>query len=90
MVRMKKVKAGGGGSAAKGKGAPPRNIDEYLAGVAEPARGTLNKIRAAIRSAVPAEATEAISYGIPAFKHKGVVVWFAAFSGTAAYFPRLR
>jgi uncharacterized protein YdhG (YjbR/CyaY superfamily) len=83
---MKKVKSGNRGSAAQGKDAP-KNIDEYLAGVPEPARGTLNKIRAAIRSAVPQEATETISYRIPAFKYKGVLVWFAAFSDHCSLFP---
>src|ERR1700732_129092 len=83
---MKKVKSGNRSSAAKGNGAP-KNIDEYLAGVPEPARSTLNKIRAAIRSAVPAEATEAISYGIPTFKYKGPLVWFAAFSNHCSLFP---
>ena len=83
---MKKVKSGHRGPAAKGAGAP-KNVDEYLAGVPEPARSTLNKIRAAIRSAVPPEATETISYGIPAFKYKGVLVWFAAFSNHCSLFP---
>ena len=83
---MKKVKSGNRSSAAKGNGAP-KNVDEYLAGVPEPARGTLNKIRAAIRSAVPSEATEAISYGIPTFKYKGPLVWFAAFSNHCSLFP---
>ena len=83
---MKKVKSGNRSSAGKGKGAP-KNVDEYLAGVPEPARSTLNKIRAAVRSAVPREATETISYRIPAFKHKGVLVWFAAFSNHCSLFP---
>lgn len=83
---MKKAKAGNRGSAAKGKGAP-RNVDEYLAGVPEPARSTLSKLRAAIQSAVPPEATETISYRIPAFEHKGVLVWFAAFSEHCSLFP---
>ncbi len=83
---MKKVKSGKRGSAAKGSGAP-KNVDEYLAGVPEPARSSLNKIRAAIRSAVPPEATETISYGMPAFKYKGVLVWFAAFSNHCSLFP---
>jgi len=83
---MKKVKSGNRSSAAKGSGAP-KNVDEYLAGIPEPARSTLNKIRAAIRSAVPPEATETISYRIPAFKHKGVLVWFAAFSDHCSLFP---
>src|SRR4030081_703388 len=83
---MKKAKSGNRSSAAKGNGAP-KNIDEYLAVVPDPASGTLNKIRAAIRSAVPPEATETISYRIPAFKHKGVLVWFAAFSNHCSLFP---
>jgi uncharacterized protein YdhG (YjbR/CyaY superfamily) len=86
MARMKKVESGNRSSAAKGKG-PPKNVDEYLAGVPEPARTTLNKIRAAIRSAVPPEATEVISYGIPAFKDKEPLVWFAAFSNHCSLFP---
>ena len=62
-------------------------MDEYLARVPEPARGTLNKVRAAIRSAVPSEATEAISYRIPTFKYKGPLVGFAAFSNHCSLFP---
>ena len=57
---MKKVKSGNRSFVGKGSGAP-KNVDEYLAGVPQPARSTLNKIRAAIRSAVPPEATETIS-----------------------------
>jgi len=83
---MKKAKSGNRSSAAKGKSAP-KNVDAYLAGVPEPARSTLTKMRAAIRSAVPPGATETISYGMPAFKHKGVLVWFAAFSKHCSLFP---
>jgi uncharacterized protein YdhG (YjbR/CyaY superfamily) len=67
--------------------AVPKNVAEYLAGVPEPARSTLNKIRAMIRSAAPPEATEAISYGIPTFKYKGSLVGFAAFSSHCSFFP---
>jgi uncharacterized protein YdhG (YjbR/CyaY superfamily) len=83
---MKKAKSGNRRPAAKTTGAP-KNFEEYLAGVPEPARSTLNEIRAAIRSAVPPEATETISYRIPAFKYKGVLVWFAAFSNHCSLFP---
>ena len=70
------------------KAAPiPQSVDEYLAGVAEPARTTLTKIRAAIRSAVPAEATEAISYRMPTFRYKVALVAFAAFSKHCSLFP---
>jgi uncharacterized protein YdhG (YjbR/CyaY superfamily) len=72
-------------SAAKPKRALP-TLDQYLAGVPQPARGTLQKIRAVIRSAVPPETTETISYGIPAFKHKKVLLWYAAFSDHCSLF----
>ena len=65
----------------------PKSIDEYLAGVPEPARSALNKIRATIRSVVPPEASEVISYRIPAFKYKGMLVWFGAFSDHCSLFP---
>ena len=83
---MKKVKSGNRGSAGKGKSSP-KNVDEYLASVPEPARSILNKMRAAIRSAMPRQATETISYGIPAFKYEGVLVWFAAFANHCSLFP---
>jgi uncharacterized protein YdhG (YjbR/CyaY superfamily) len=83
---MKRPKSRGRSSAAKGKAAP-KSVDEYIAGVPEPARSTLKKMRAAIRLAAPPEATETISYRIPAFKHKGVLVWFAAFSNRCSLFP---
>jgi uncharacterized protein YdhG (YjbR/CyaY superfamily) len=91
---MKKAESGDRDSAAKkaAKKAPKKtvaanDVDKYLARVPEPARNTLNKIRATIRSAVPAEATEAISYGIPAFKYKGPLVAYAAFKNHCSFFP---
>jgi uncharacterized protein YdhG (YjbR/CyaY superfamily) len=83
---MKKAKSGKGRSTAKASVAP-KDVDEYLASVPEPARSTLNKMRATIRSAVPPEATEVISYRMPAFKHNRVLVWFAAFSDHCSLFP---
>jgi len=70
----------------KGADTIARDVEEYLAGVPEPARGTLNRVRAAIRSAAP-EATEAISYRIPTFRYKGPLVGFAAFSNHCSLFP---
>jgi len=58
-----------------------------MAGVPEPARTTLKKMRTAIRSALPSDATETISYRIPAFKRKNILVWFAAFSEHCSLFP---
>lgn len=61
-------------------------MEEYLAGVPEPARGTLQKVRAAIRSAVPPETTEVISYGVPTFQYKGGLLGFAAFANHCSLF----
>jgi uncharacterized protein YdhG (YjbR/CyaY superfamily) len=70
----------------KGK-APAKTVDEYLAGVPEPGRSTLNKVRALIRSVVPTGTTEVISYGIPTFKYKQGLVAFAAFRNHCSFFP---
>ena len=83
---MKKTKSRARTSPPKST-TPPTTVDAYLAAVPEPARSTLQRMRTAIRSAVPAEATEAISYGIPAFNYKGPLVWFAAFSNHCSFFP---
>ena len=83
---MKKKKTGARSSADKSKGTP-KSVDEYFAAVPEPAHSALTKIREAIRSTVPAEATETISYAIPAFKHKKVLVWYAAFADHCSLFP---
>jgi uncharacterized protein YdhG (YjbR/CyaY superfamily) len=65
----------------------PKNVNEYLAGVPEPARSTLKRTRAVIRSVVPTETTEVISYGIPMFKYKGMLVGYAAFKNHCSLFP---
>jgi len=85
-VRRRQMKKARKKSGSKG-GAKAKTVDEYLARVPEPARGTLNKIRAAIKAAAPKDATETISYGIPAFRHKEVLIWFAAFAGHCSLFP---
>ena len=66
---------------------PATTVDDYLAVVPEPARTTLEKMRATIRAAAP-DATEAISYGMPAFKYQGRgLVAIAAFKKHCSLFP---
>ena len=62
-------------------------VEAYLASVPVPARNTLEKVRATIRSVVPKEATEGISYGMPAFRYKGALVGYAAFKDHCSFFP---
>lgn len=62
------------------------DVDTYLASVPEPARSTLQKLRATILSVVPPEAIEVISYGIPCLKYKGMLLGFAAFNKHCSLF----
>jgi uncharacterized protein YdhG (YjbR/CyaY superfamily) len=75
-----------GGRATKQKSAA-KDVQKYLAEAPPAARNNLNALRAAIRSAVPSGAAEIISYGIPAFKDKKVLVWYAAFANHCSLFP---
>lgn len=68
-------------------GKVPKTVDEYLAAVPEPARSTLKHIRTVIRSVVPKETTEVISYRIPMFKFRGMLVGYAAFAKHCSLFP---
>ena len=65
----------------------PTNVDEYLATIPEPARATLKKVRAAIQSVAPAGTAEVISYGMPAFKYKGMLAYYAACAKHCSLFP---
>jgi len=47
-----------------------KSVDEYIAGQHESVRGTLERVRATIRKAVP-DAQELISYGMPTYKLSG-------------------
>jgi uncharacterized protein YdhG (YjbR/CyaY superfamily) len=83
---MNKAKSSTRSAAPKGK-AIPKTVGEYIGRVPEPARTALKKIRAAIRSVVPRETTEVISYRMPAFRHNGVLVWYGAFANHVSLFP---
>lgn len=74
------------GPASKGRAAA-KTVDEYIAGIPEPARGIVQELRATIRAVVPRDSAEVISYGIPAFRQKRVLVWYAAFSNHCSLFP---
>ncbi len=62
-------------------------VDDYFAAVPASARKMLENMRTVIRSVVPKDATEVISYRIPAFRQKKIIVWYAAFSGHCSLFP---
>lgn len=64
-----------------------REIDDYLAGLDEPKRTTLSRLRQTIVRTIP-DAEQCISYGMPAFRlHGQVVAGFAAFKNHLSYLP---
>ena len=62
-------------------------VEAYLAQVPEPARTTLEKVRAMISAAAPKEATERISYQMPSFHYRRALVAYAAFKEHCSFFP---
>jgi len=61
------------------------SVAAYLKAVPPAQRAALQKLRTTIRVAAP-EATEVISYGIPMFKHHGMLVGYAAFRDHCSLF----
>ena len=65
----------------------PESVEEYLAALPEAPRAALEELRKTIKAAAP-EATEAISYQMPAFKDRGrFLVSYAAFKDHCSLFP---
>ena len=65
----------------------PTSVEDYLAALPEESRAALEKLRKTIKAAAP-EATETISYQMPAFKDHGrLLVSYAAFKNHCSLFP---
>jgi len=62
-------------------------VDEYLAAVPEPAKGTLTELRRMIRELVPEGTVERIAYGMPTFFYKRGLVGYAAFDKHCGFYP---
>jgi len=64
-----------------------KQVDEYLRGLEEPKRSTLEAMRRTILEVVP-DAEQVISYRVPAFRVDGkTVAGFAAFRDHLSYLP---
>jgi len=61
-------------------------VEEYLNLFPKEQRNALEKLRQAIKSAAP-KAEETISYGMPAYKQNGVLVYFGGFKNHCSFFP---
>lgn len=63
------------------------NIDEYIATFPKETQKMLEQLRTLIHKIAP-QANEVISYGMPAFKLKGMLLWFAAYSKHIGFYPK--
>jgi uncharacterized protein YdhG (YjbR/CyaY superfamily) len=67
--------------------ATPATVEDYLAALPPEQRAALEHLRGIIRAALP-DATEVISYQMPAVRHEGrIVVWYAGFKDHCSLFP---
>lgn len=70
---------------AAGKPADPKAVDEYLARIPPKFRPALRRLRRVIRTAAPG-AEELISYGMPAFRQDGMLLYYAGFKDHCSLF----
>jgi uncharacterized protein YdhG (YjbR/CyaY superfamily) len=84
MVPMKKASSG---NPIATLGTSSDAVDAYIAAVPEPTKTTLVQLREIIRSAVPKEAVEVISYGFPAFALPKPFFGYAAFKNHLSILP---
>ena len=61
------------------------NIDDYLKNLPEDIKDALQRLRDIIHKTAPG-VEELISYGMPAFKYHGMLVYFAAFKNHCSLF----
>jgi uncharacterized protein YdhG (YjbR/CyaY superfamily) len=64
-----------------------KTIDKYISTFPTEVQQVLEDLRKAIQDAAP-NAEEAISYGMPAFKLNGDLVYFAAYKKHIGFYPR--
>ena len=62
-----------------------KDTDAYLAEQAPDVRERLEQIRQTVKTSAP-KAEEVISYGMPAFKYHGMLVYFAAFKNHIGFY----
>ncbi len=67
--------------------AGPATVEEYLAACPEDSRVALENLRAIVKAIAP-DATDTISYQMPAIRHRGrLLLYYAAFKDHCSLFP---
>lgn len=64
----------------------PRSVDEYISDYPADIQKKITEIRSVIRKAAP-DAVEKISYGMPAYTFKGMLIYFAAHTNHIGLYP---
>jgi uncharacterized protein YdhG (YjbR/CyaY superfamily) len=64
----------------------PQDIDGYISQFPADVQAILQKVRETIRRAAP-DASETISYQMPAFRQHGMLVYFAAWTNHIGLYP---
>ena len=64
----------------------PVNPDEYISDFPPETQKILQQMRVTIKEAAP-QAEEVISYGMPAFRLNGMLVYFAAYKNHIGFYP---
>ncbi|HYJ39473.1 MAG TPA: DUF1801 domain-containing protein [Steroidobacteraceae bacterium] len=67
----------------------PRDVDSYISALPKEIQPLLKKVRRAIRGAAP-NATEVISYNMPAYRQQGMLVYFAGCKSHIGLYPPVR
>ena len=62
-----------------------KTVDQYIAAQDKTTHAGMEKLRATIRKAAP-DAEELISYGMPGYKHNGMLVYFAAWKNHIGFY----
>lgn len=62
------------------------DVDAYIAAFSHETQQKLEQVRAVIKKAAP-KAEEVISYGMPAYKQNGMLVYFAGYKSHIGFYP---
>lgn len=64
----------------------PSTVEEYIQEFPKEVQEIMQKIRSIVKEEAP-EAQEKISYGMPTFSYKGILVHFAAYKNHIGFYP---
>ena len=64
---------------------PAASVDEYIAAFPKEVQQLLSQMRKTIKTAAP-KAEELISYGMPVYKHNGVLVYFGGYKNHIGFY----